>query len=85
MTEPSYLISPIPSTCFINDSDGWMDGLTDPFVFSPVFYTGNGTIARINAAVAAKHVTPLTLELGGKSLVIVDPKCDLELAAKRTT
>ncbi|KIK50837.1 hypothetical protein GYMLUDRAFT_50974, partial [Collybiopsis luxurians FD-317 M1] len=48
------------------------------------FYTGNGTIARINAAVAAKHVTPLTLELGGKSLVIVDSKCDLELAAKRT-
>ncbi|KIK53686.1 hypothetical protein GYMLUDRAFT_250148 [Collybiopsis luxurians FD-317 M1] len=61
-----------------------MDGLTDPFVFSPVVYTGNGTIARINAAVAAKHVTPLTLELGGKSLVIVDSKCDLELAAKRT-
>ncbi|KIK51772.1 hypothetical protein GYMLUDRAFT_50331 [Collybiopsis luxurians FD-317 M1] len=84
MTEPSYLISPIPSTCFINDSDRWMDGLTDLFVFSLVFYTGNGTIARIIAAATAKHLTPLTLELGGKSPMIVDPKCDLELAAKRT-
>ncbi|KIK51764.1 hypothetical protein GYMLUDRAFT_50318 [Collybiopsis luxurians FD-317 M1] len=49
-----------------------------------IFYTGNGMIARIIAAAAAKHLTPLTLELGGKSPVIVDPKCDLELAAKRT-
>ncbi|KAF5364393.1 hypothetical protein D9757_011904 [Collybiopsis confluens] len=49
-----------------------------------IFYTGNGMVARIISAAAAKHLTPLTLELGGKSPVIVDPKCDLELAAKRT-
>ncbi|KAF9068196.1 Aldehyde/histidinol dehydrogenase [Rhodocollybia butyracea] len=49
-----------------------------------IFYTGNGTVARIIAAAAAKHLTPLTLELGGKSPVIVDPEsCDLELAARR--
>ena len=49
----------------------------------PVIYTGNGRVARIIAKAAIKHLTPLTLELGGKSPVIVDPSCDLDLAAKR--
>ncbi|KAG7087175.1 hypothetical protein E1B28_013156 [Marasmius oreades] len=48
-----------------------------------IFYTGNGTIARIIATAAAKHLTPLTLELGGKSPVIIDPETDMEIAAKR--
>ncbi|KAJ7211752.1 aldehyde dehydrogenase [Mycena pura] len=48
-----------------------------------IFYTGNNRVARIIAAAAAKHLTPLTLELGGKSAVIVDPAYDLTLAAKR--
>ncbi|KAJ7220729.1 aldehyde dehydrogenase [Mycena pura] len=49
----------------------------------PFFYTGNNKVARIIAREAANHLTPLTLELGGKSPVIVDPKYDLKLAAKR--
>jgi aldehyde dehydrogenase (NAD+) len=48
-----------------------------------IFYTGNGKVARIVAAAAAKHLTPLTLELGGKSPVIVDSAYDMEIAAKR--
>jgi aldehyde dehydrogenase (NAD+) len=49
-----------------------------------IFYTGNGRVARIISAAAAKHLTPITLELGGKSPVIVDPKYpDLDVAAKR--
>lgn len=48
-----------------------------------VSYTGNGRIARIVAAAAAKHLTPLTLELGGKSPVYIDSDYDIELAAKR--
>lgn len=48
-----------------------------------IFYTGNGRVARIISAAAAKHLTPLTLELGGKSPVIVDPNSDIDLAAKR--
>ncbi|KAJ7113375.1 aldehyde dehydrogenase [Mycena epipterygia] len=48
-----------------------------------IFYTGNGRIARIISAAAAKHLTPLTLELGGKSPVIVDGSFDIALAAKR--
>ncbi|KAI0263486.1 aldehyde dehydrogenase [Gloeopeniophorella convolvens] len=49
-----------------------------------IFYTGNNQVARIIAAAAAKHLTPITLELGGKSPVIVDPSTtDLKVAAKR--
>ncbi|KAG1869415.1 aldehyde dehydrogenase [Suillus subalutaceus] len=48
-----------------------------------IFYTGNGKVARIVASAAAKHLTPLTLELGGKSPVIIDSAYDIDLAAKR--
>ncbi|KAF8156031.1 NAD-aldehyde dehydrogenase [Crassisporium funariophilum] len=48
-----------------------------------ILYTGGGRVAKIVAAAAAKHLTPLTLELGGKSPVIIDPGCDLKTAAKR--
>jgi aldehyde dehydrogenase (NAD+) len=48
-----------------------------------IFYTGNGTVGRIVMAAAAKNLTPVTLELGGKSPCIVDESVDLDLAAKR--
>lgn len=51
--------------------------------WSHIFFTGSGKVGRIVAAAAAKFTTPLTLELGGKSPVIIAPDCDLELAAKR--
>ena len=51
---------------------------------TPVTYTGNSTVARIVAKAAAEHLTPLTLELGGKSPVVIDPNTtDLKIAAKR--
>lgn len=40
-------------------------------------------MGRIISAAATKHLTPLTLGLGGKSLVILDPSYDLEIAARR--
>jgi len=48
-----------------------------------IFYTGNATVGRIVMEAAAKHLTPVTLELGGKSPCIVDESADLDLAAKR--
>ncbi|XP_062198083.1 aldehyde dehydrogenase family 3 member H1-like [Phragmites australis] len=48
-----------------------------------IFYTGNGTVGRIIMAAAAKHLTPVTLELGGKCPVIVDSDVDLDVAVKR--
>ncbi len=51
--------------------------------FDHIFYTGNGTVGRVILAAAAKHLTPVTLELGGKSPVIVDHDANLEVAARR--
>ncbi|MFM7617141.1 MAG: aldehyde dehydrogenase family protein [Actinomycetes bacterium] len=48
-----------------------------------VFYTGNGTIGRVVMAAAARHLTPVTLELGGKSPTYVDASANLAVAAKR--
>lgn len=51
--------------------------------FDHIFYTGNGTVGRIVMEAAAKHLTPVTLELGGKSPCIVDASADLDVTAKR--
>ncbi len=51
--------------------------------FDHIFYTGNGTVGRIVLEAAAKHLTPTTLELGGKSPCLVDASADLDIAARR--
>jgi aldehyde dehydrogenase (NAD+) len=51
--------------------------------FDHIFYTGNGAVGRIVMAAAAKHLTPVTLELGGKSPCIVDRDVSLDVAARR--
>ena len=48
-----------------------------------IFYTGNGTVARVVTQAAAKHLTPVTLELGGKSPCIVDGDVDVKITARR--
>ena len=48
-----------------------------------IFFTGSETVGKIVARAAAEHLTPVTLELGGKSPVIVDADADLQLAARR--
>ena len=51
--------------------------------FDHIFYTGNGRVGRIVARAASEHLTPVTLELGGKSPVYVDDSVPLSEAAKR--
>ncbi|MYR35436.1 aldehyde dehydrogenase family protein [Nocardiopsis alba] len=51
--------------------------------FDHIFYTGNSTVARIVMAAAVEHLTPVTLELGGKSPAIVEPGVDLATVARR--
>lgn len=48
-----------------------------------IFYTGNGYVGRIVMTAAAKHLTPVTLELGGKSPTIIDKSANLDLAVER--
>ncbi|MFD5234820.1 aldehyde dehydrogenase family protein [Streptomyces qaidamensis] len=53
--------------------------------FDHIFYTGNGTVGRIVLRAAAEHLTPVTLELGGKSPAFVDRDTDLAVVADRLT
>jgi len=48
-----------------------------------IFYTGNGRVGQVVMTAAARHLTPVTLELGGKSPVVVDRSANLGVAAKR--
>jgi aldehyde dehydrogenase (NAD+) len=48
-----------------------------------IFFTGSVPVGKIVAKAAANYLTPVTLELGGKSPCIVDETIDLNLAAKR--
>ncbi|KAI5082574.1 hypothetical protein GOP47_0002317 [Adiantum capillus-veneris] len=51
--------------------------------FDKIFYTGSPRIGRIIMEAAAKHLTPVTLELGGKNPVIVDSTADIFVVARR--
>ncbi|KAJ5101201.1 Aldehyde dehydrogenase C-terminal [Penicillium angulare] len=50
--------------------------------FDHVFYTGSANIGKVVYAAAAKHLTPVTLELGGQGPAIVMPSANIELSAK---
>ncbi|MEU3982905.1 aldehyde dehydrogenase family protein [Streptomyces sp. NPDC026672] len=51
--------------------------------FDHIFYTGNGVVGRIVMTAAVQHLTPVTLELGGKSPAVVEPGADLKATARR--
>ncbi|NXF99186.1 AL3A2 dehydrogenase, partial [Sakesphorus luctuosus] len=53
--------------------------------FDHILYTGNTAVGKIVMAAAAKHLTPVTLELGGKSPCYIDKDCDLAVACRRIT
>jgi len=48
-----------------------------------IFFTGSTAVGKIVAQAAAEHLTPTTLELGGKNPCVVDESADLKLSAKR--
>ncbi|CZR52830.1 related to Aldehyde dehydrogenase, dimeric NADP-preferring [Phialocephala subalpina] len=51
--------------------------------YDHIFYTGGASVGKIVMKAAAEFLTPVTLELGGKSPAIVSKKADVKLAAKR--
>ena len=51
--------------------------------FDYIFFTGSVAVGKLVMQAAARHLTPVTLELGGKSPCIVDRDVDLEVTAKR--
>jgi aldehyde dehydrogenase (NAD+) len=48
-----------------------------------IFFTGGAKVGRLVMAAAARHLTPVALELGGKNPAIVDHGADLDVAARR--
>ncbi|XP_014445103.1 fatty aldehyde dehydrogenase-like [Tupaia chinensis] len=50
--------------------------------FDHILYTGNSVVGKIVMAAAAKHLTPVTLELGGKSPCYIDRDCDLDTVCR---
>ncbi|XP_045537672.1 aldehyde dehydrogenase family 3 member B1 isoform X2 [Papilio machaon] len=51
--------------------------------FDYIFYTGGTNVGKIVYAAATKHLTPVTLELGGKSPTYIDGTVNIEVTAKR--
>ena len=51
--------------------------------FDKIFFTGSTRVGRIVYEAAAKHLTPVTLELGGKSPAFVTRDCNLKMTVKR--
>ncbi|MEM9548461.1 MAG: aldehyde dehydrogenase family protein [Bacteroidota bacterium] len=52
--------------------------------FNHIFFTGAPAIGKIVMTAAAKHLTSVTLELGGKSPTIIDETANIDTAARRT-
>ncbi|HLS06068.1 MAG TPA: aldehyde dehydrogenase family protein [Wenzhouxiangella sp.] len=51
--------------------------------YDHIFYTGGAAVGRIVMRAAAEHLTPLTLELGGKSPCVIDAGANMDSAARR--
>lgn len=51
--------------------------------FDYIFFTGSVSVGRLVMEKAAKHLTPVSLELGGKSPVLIDETANIPLAARR--
>ena len=57
--------------------------MMESFVFDHVFYTGSTAVGKIIYKMAAEHLVPVTLELGGKSPCIVESDANIKVAARR--
>lgn len=72
---------------FLYVLEGGVDATTDLLKekFDYIFFTGGTGVGKVVYEAAAKHLTPVTLELGGKSPCIVDKDINLTIAARRIT
>nr|WP_057925855.1 coniferyl aldehyde dehydrogenase [Burkholderia ambifaria] len=85
----SALLDTIVADAFDADELGIVTGDVDiakafaRLPFDHLFFTGSTAVGRDVAQAAAANLTPVTLELGGKSPAILDPSCDVAQAAGR--
>ncbi|WP_144485773.1 aldehyde dehydrogenase [Bacillus pumilus] len=83
----SAIIEPVFQEDHATVVEGGVDVSTEllKLPFDYIFFTGSVAVGKVVMEAAAKHLTPVTLELGGKSPCIVMPDADIKLAAKRIT
>lgn len=85
----SRLLSEIIANTFDDDLVAVVEGeaeIAQAFAelpFDHLFFTGSTAVGRIVAAAAAPNLTPVTLELGGKSPAVVDKSADIRTTANR--
>lgn len=85
----SHLINDLIQDVFPREYIAVMEGEVDTSTellnehFDYIFFTGSTGVGRIVMKAAAEHLTPVALELGGKSPVIVHKDADLKLTAQR--
>ena len=85
----SKIISNIFEDNYISVVEGSGSSVVTPLIenyrFDHIFFTGSMNVGKKILELSAKHLTPVTLELGGKSPTIVHEDGDIDLAAKRIT
>jgi aldehyde dehydrogenase (NAD+) len=85
----SHILAEIIASCFppeyITVVEGGREENTELLMqkFDYIFFTGSVGVGKVVMEAASKNLTPVTLELGGKSPCIVDQTADLKCAAKR--
>ncbi|MCR4714813.1 MAG: aldehyde dehydrogenase [Treponemataceae bacterium] len=85
----SAIIRKVLSECFAEDYIAVVEGGRDANQallqqkFDYIFFTGGVTVGKLVMEAASKNLTPVSLELGGKSPCIVDKTADIDLTAKR--
>ena len=72
-----------PHTVQVVEGDGTVAQALLQERFDHIFFTGGERVGRLVMAAAARHLTPVTLELGGKSPAVVLADADLEITARR--
>lgn len=69
--------------CMPGDGATVVPSLMNHFRFDHVFYTGSTAVGKIIYKMAAEQLTPVTLELGGKSPCVVESDANINISAKR--
>jgi len=72
-----------PTAVAVVLGDGKVNRALLTLPFDHTFFTGSTTVGKAVMAASAAHLTPVTLELGGKSPVIVAADADIDVAARR--
>lgn len=85
MKAMAQLINENFDSAFLYVIEGGVEETTEilKLKFDKIFFTGSPRVGKIVYQAAAEHLTPVTLELGGKSPAFITENADLEVAARR--